>query len=94
MSWLRTHWKLFAAAVIAFFAIWAAARQKALAHKWQDKATDIELGAVIKGIETAEAANTQAKVHEARAEEIKVKAEIKVGERDEATADILARWGT
>ena len=92
MTWFRTHWALFAAAVVAFFAIWAASKQKALAHKWQDKAVEIETGAIIRGVASAEAASEKAKVHSDRADEIKGKAEKKVGKRDATTADILKGW--
>jgi hypothetical protein len=92
MTWVRTHLALLGAALVAFFAIWAASRQKELAQKWQQKAVEIETGAVIKGVANAEAASTQAKLHESRAAEIKAVAEKKVGEKNATTADILAGW--
>ena len=92
MIWIKSQWKLFAAAVVAAIALWQMAKQKELARKWQDKSVEIETGAIIRGVANAEAASSQAKLHEARAAEIKSAAEKKVGERDATTADILSSW--
>lgn len=94
MKWIKTHLALLGAAIVAALAIFAAARHKAMAKQWQETAVGIEEGNVSRGTLTAEAASTKAKLHDAKADEIKAKAEAKVGKRDEATADILKRWGS
>ena len=94
MKWIKTHLAVLGAAIVAALAIFAAARHKAMAKQWQETAVDIEQGNVIKGTMTAEAASTKAKLHDAKADEIKAKAETKIGKKDEATADILSRWGS
>ena len=98
MKWLKTTWSAISAALLVALAVFAAAsasRQKSSARKWQETAVDIEAGKVKKGTVTAEAASTKAKLHDARANELKAKAEnriTKIGERDEEVADILDRW--
>lgn len=98
MGWLKDAGKALWMAVLAFLAflaVMAASRQKKSADAWKDKAVDIETGNVVKGVETAKAAMTQAQLHEQKAEAIKQKAEArinKIGEKDEATRDILDRW--
>lgn len=92
--WLKTHWRVFSAAIVAALAIYAAARHKASAQKWQETSVDIEAGKVVKGTLTAEAASTRAKLHDAKADEIKAKAEQRVGKQNETTADILKSWGS
>ena len=100
MNWLRglgISVKAAALAFLAVLAVMAAKRQKATADKWHDKAVDIELGKVTDGTTTAKAASTQAKLHDAKADEIKKKAEdriTQIGEKDEDVKNILARWGT
>ena len=100
MNWLKglgVSIKVAVLAALAVMAVMAAKRQKEQADKWKDKATDIALGNVIKGTTTAKAANSQAKLHDAKAKEIKKKAEdriTQIGEKDEDVKDILARWGT
>ena len=99
MNWLKglgISAKVAALAFLAALAVMAAKRQKDAADKWKDKATDIELGNVIKGTTTARAASTQAKLHDAKADEIKKKAVARIdqmGESDEDVKDILKRWG-
>lgn len=98
MNWLKSAWSPLAAAGLAFLAILAAmsaARHKATADKWAQSALDIEEGNVVKGVETAEAANTQAKLHEAKADERKAAAESRIaqiGAKNEPMADVLDRW--
>ena len=100
MIWLKglkVSTKIAWAAFLLALTVMAAKRQKANANKWHDKATDIELGNVIKGTTTARAASTQAKLHDAKADEIKAKAVARIdqmGDQDEDVKDILARWGT
>lgn len=100
MSWFKDlgiSAKVAGLAFLAALAVMAAKRQKGVADKWKDKATDIALGNVIKGTTTAKAANSQAKLHDARAKEIKKKAEAKIdkiGEQDEDVKDLIARWGS
>ena len=79
----------------AAMAVAAAQRQKLTANKWHEKAVDIEIGNVVKGVETAKAALTQAKKHDAKADELQAKATAimdKAGRKDEPTADLLDRW--
>ena len=61
-------------AVGAAMAAFAAMRHKQTADKWRDKAVDIETGNVVKGVETAKAANTQAKLHDNKAKALEKKA--------------------
>lgn len=71
-------------AVLAFLgvmAVMAAKRQRSIADKWKDTASDIALGNVVAGTQTAQAANAQAKIHDARAKEIKAKASARVAAR-------------
>jgi hypothetical protein len=82
-------------AALAVFAVASAQRQKSSARKWQETAVDIESGKLKDAIVTAEAANTKAKLHDAKAGELKAKAEAritKIGEQNEDVADILDRW--
>lgn len=98
MTWLKTTWSSISMALLAALAIFAAAnasRQKSSARKWQEKADDIESGKVEKGTLTAEAASTKAKLHDARASEMKAKAEARItqiGSKNEEISDILDRW--
>lgn len=94
MTWLKTSWKALITALGVAFVLFLAAMQKSNARKWQQTSVDIEKGNVKKGTMTAEAASTKAKFHDAKADEIVAKAVKRTGEKDEATADILARWGT
>ena len=98
MTWLKTTWSAISAALLAALAIFAvasAARQKSNAEKWQQKSIDIEAGNVKKATVTAEAASTRAKLHDAKATELKKKAEARItaiGGKDEAISDILRNW--
>ena len=98
MSFLKTTWSALSAAFMVALVIFAGAaviRQKNQAEKWKGKAVDIELGNVVKGVKSAEAASTKAKLHDATAGEKKKAAEAritKIGEKNEAVADILDRW--
>ena len=98
MTWLKTTFSAISAALLAALAIFAVAsaqRQKSSARKWQSKAEDIESGNVKKATLTAEAASTKAKLHDAKADELKAKAEAritKIGEKNEDITDILDRW--
>lgn len=97
-AWLRSAGVSISTAALALLALWAAmsyARQKNQAQEWRDKAVAIEEGNVVKGVETAEAANTQAALHNARAEERNEKATARItqiGEKNEPMADILDNW--
>ena len=99
MTWLKglgISVKVAALAFLAVLAVMAAKRQKDQADKWKDKAVDIELGNVVKGVETAKAASTQAALHDNNATAIKKKAEARItqmGSQDEDVADIIRRWG-
>jgi len=98
MSWLKAAWAPLAAAGLAALAVLAAVsamRHKATAEKWRDKAVDIEEGNVVKGIETAEAANAQAALHDNLAEERNEKAKARItqiGAKNEPISDILDNW--
>ena len=98
MNWLKSAWAPVAAAglmVIAILATISAARHKAIADAWRAKSVDIEAGNVVKGIETSEAANTQAKLHDNIADlrSETAKAQItKIGAKNEPMADILDNW--
>lgn len=98
MNWLKAAWAPLAAAGLAALAILAAmsaARQRATAAKWRDKAVAIEEGNVSRGTLTAEAANTQAKLHDQKAEKRNEKAAARItqiGAKNEDVADILDNW--
>ncbi len=100
MNWLKglgISVKVAVTALLMAMAVMAAKRHKDTADKWRNKAVNIENGFVVKGIDTANAANTQAKLHDTKAKEIKAKAESRItqmGDKDEDVADILSRWGT
>ena len=98
MTWLKSTWTAISAGflvLLAIFAAMSASRQKGVADKWKDKALDIELGNVKKGTTTSAAASTQAKKHDAKADEIRAKAEARLnqaGEKDEEINTLLDRW--
>lgn len=98
MTWLKAAWAPIAAAGLAALAILAAmsaARHKATAQKWRDKAVAIEEGNVIKGVETAAAASTQAALHDNKAKERNTAAEARIsqiGAKNEPIADVLDNW--
>lgn len=98
MNWLKAAWAPIAAAglvALALLAAISAARHKATADRWRDKAVDIEEGNVSRGTLTAEAANTQAKLHNARAEERNMTAEARrtqIREKNEPIANIVDNW--
>jgi len=98
MNWIRglgISVKVAVSALLMVMALLAAKRAKDTADKWRNNAVEIENGYVIKGVETAAAANTQALVHDEKAKQIKAKAEIRItqmGNKHEDVADILARW--
>jgi len=98
MNWLKglgISVKVAALAFLAALAVMAAKRQRTIADKWKDKVIDIELGNVVKGVETAATASTQAKLHDANANEIRSKAETRItqmGDQDREISDILSAW--
>ena len=98
MSWLKGLGKSLWIAIgifLAAMAVMAAKRQKSVADNWKGKAVAIEEGNVVKGIDTAEAALSQAKKFDAKADELQakaVKAMDRAGRKDESTADLLSRW--
>ncbi len=99
MNWLKglgVSVKVAALAFLAVLAVMAAKRHKDNALKWQQTSVDVKNKDVDTGTMTAKAANSQAKLHNAKAKEIKKKAEDRItqmGDKDEDVADILARWG-
>ena len=98
MKWLRAAWTPLAAlglAGLAIFAAISAARHKATAERWRDKAIAIEEGNVVKGIETAEAASAQAAIHDMKAQERNEKAAARItqiSQKSESIASILDGW--
>ena len=80
---------------LAAMALVAAKRQKDIADQWKDKAIDIELGNVVKGTQTAQAASSQAQIYDARARQIKAKAKARIdamGGQNEDIKVLLDRW--
>ena len=80
---------------LAAMALAAAKRQKDIADQWKDRALDIELGNVVKGTQTAQAASSQAEIYDNRADEIVEKAEKRVSQMGGVNEDIsviLDRW--
>lgn len=98
MNWLKglgLSVKVGVVALLAVMAVMAAQRQKASALKWQQKAVDVEDKNVETGTLTAAAANTKAKLHDAKSDEIKAKAVARIaniGDADEDVADILDQF--
>lgn len=95
LNWLKAAWTPIAAAGLAALAILAAmsaARHKTTAQKWRDKAVAIEEGNVVKGVETAAAASTQAALHDNKAKKRNTAAEVRItqiGKKNDSIADIL-----
>jgi len=98
MSWLKglgISVKVAVGALLMALAVMAAKRHKDQADKWRNNAVEIENGYVVKGIATAAAANTQAKIHDEKAKQIKVKAEAhakNMGGKDEDISSILDQF--
>lgn len=98
ISWLKglgLSVKIGVVALLAALAVMAAKRQKATSRKWQQKAVDVEDKNVETGTLTAAAANTKAKLHDAKSDEIKAKAVARIeqmGGKDEDIADILDQF--
>ncbi len=98
LDWLKAAWAPIAAAGLAALAILAAmsaARHKATAQKWRDKAVAIEEGNVVKGVETAAAASTQATLHDNKAKKRSTAAEARItqiGAQNEPIADVIDNW--
>ena len=99
MNWLRglsVSLKVAIGALLMALAVMAVKRHKDTAAKWRNKAVNIEQGYVVKGIKTASAANSQAKIHDEKANRIKAKAEAhitKMGDKHEDVKDLIAKWG-
>ena len=77
---------------LAAMALAAAKRQKDIADQWKDKAIDIELGNVVKGTQTAQAASSQAKIYDARAKQIKAKAEARKAQQNKSIESLIDKW--
>lgn len=98
MKWLKSAWSPVVAAVLAILAIigaMSAARHKARADKWRNRSVSIELGNVIRGVENAEEASLNARIHDNIADDRNKKAAariIKIAENNESIVDILDRW--
>ena len=98
MTWLKSIGSALVAAAIAFgifMAANAASNERRKARQWQERALDEVEASLTDDIELANAALTQAKLHDAKAEEAiaKGKARLdKLGSRHEDVADIVDRW--
>ena len=95
MSWIKSlgiGLKVAFFAFLAAMALAAAKRQKDIANQWKDKAIDIELGNVVKGTQTAQAASSQAKIYDARAKQIKAKAEARKAEQNKSIESLIDKW--
>ena len=98
MQWLKglkISVKVAIGALLMAMAVMAAKRAKDNADKWRNNAVEIENGYVIKGVETAAAANTQAKIHDNKAHEINKKAKAyaeKMGGQNESVSSILDQF--
>ena len=98
MLWLKclsVSLKVAIGALLMTLAIMSAKRSKDLADKWRNNAVEIENGYVIKGVETAAAANTQAKIHDNKAHEINKKAKAyaaTLGGKDEDSSYIIDQF--
>ena len=80
---------------LAAMALAAAKRQKDIADQWKDKAIDIELGNVVKGTQTAQAASSQAKIYDARAKQIKKKAKARIDQmakQNKSIESLIDKW--
>jgi len=91
MSWLKglgISVKVAIGALLMAMAVMAAKRHKDTADKWRNTAVEIENGYVVKGIETASAANIQADFHDERADRIKEKAEARAKQMGGADEDV------
>lgn len=99
MQWLKglgISVKVAIGALLMALAVMAAKRHKDTADKWRNASVEIENGYVIKGIKTASAANSQAKIHDEKAKQIKKKAKARIdqiGKQDEDVKDLIAKWG-
>lgn len=97
-DWFKAAWAPIAAAGLAALAILAAmsaARHKATAQKWRDKAVAIEEGNVVKGVETAAAASSQAALHDVKAKDRNTAAEARITQiagKNESIESILDGW--
>ena len=81
--------------IAAIFAAASAARHKKTAEKWRQSGEVEKIKDVKDGVQKAEAHFSQAKLHDAKAEEAKLKARDKLdrlGEQDEELADTVERW--
>ncbi len=98
MNWIKGLRSSIWIALLAFAAAMAGAaalRHKKTAAKWQEKSVAIEAGNVVKGIKTAEAASTQAKLSQEKAKHVEEKAKKRIdqiGQQNEEISSILDTW--
>jgi uncharacterized protein HemX len=98
IKWLKSIGTALAAAAIAFVAFRAAQQvggHKQQARKWQDKANQLAIEDRDDALDQANAALSQAKLEDARAEEAKATGLAKLdklGAKDESVADIVDSW--
>lgn len=97
-DWLKSTWSAALVAFLAFAAAIAAnsaARHRASARKWKERAVvDAEAG-VGEGVESTKAALTQAKLHDAIAKDEEKQTRKKLDEIDKRAptmGDITSRW--
>ena len=98
MNWIKSLGSAVWIGILGFLAamaLAAAKRQKNIADQWKDRALDIELGNVVKGTETAQAASSQAKIYDARAKQIKKKAEARIDQmakQNQSIESLIDKW--
>lgn len=98
MNWLKglgISLKVAVAALLMALAVMAAQRHKATSRKWEQKAVDVLNDDIETGALTVAAANTQAKLHDSKATEIKAKAEARakdMGGHNEDVSSILDQF--
>lgn len=96
IDWLKSTWGAIVAAalaLLAFMAVSKASRHQKVAEKWQQKADDQANSDTEDSVVKANQALSQAKLHEARAQETKAKAEERLsGIKDESIRDLVSGW--
>lgn len=98
MGFLKDSWKVISGAVLfmlAAFAAASAARHKKTAEKWRAQSETDAMADVGNATQAAKAALSQAKLHDVRAADAKLKARDKldrIGEKDEELSATLDRW--
>ena len=98
MTWLKglgISAKVAVGAFLMALTVMAYQREKGKVKKWQQTAIDVEDKNVETGTTTAKAANTQAKLHDNKAKDIKKKAKAQakqMGGHDEDVSSVLDQF--